>query len=141
MRTYSTAEYIETTNNIAYGLLNLSIKKSDKICIISSNRPEWSLVDMGINKIGAVNVGVYPNITREEYKYIINDCGAKMVFVGSKDIYTNIKGLDSEIDCLEYIFSFDEIDGVQNWTKIIEKGIAEPKNDTMKHIQGTIENI
>ena len=72
MREYSTNEYIETTNNIAYGLLNVGIQKNDKICIISSNRPEWSLVDMGINKIGAVNVGVYPNITRAEYKYIIN---------------------------------------------------------------------
>ena len=74
MREYSTMEYIETTNNISYGLLNMGIQKNDKICIISNNRPEWSLVDMGINKIGAINVGVYPNITREEYKYIINDC-------------------------------------------------------------------
>ena len=87
MRKYSTSEYIETTNNIGYGLLNLGVEKNDKICIISANRPEWSLVDMGINKIGAINVGIYPNITREEYKYIINDCGAKIVFVGSSDIY------------------------------------------------------
>ena len=54
MRTYSTTEYIETTNNIGYGLLNTGIQKNDKICIISANRPEWSLVDMGINKIGAI---------------------------------------------------------------------------------------
>ena len=70
MRKYSTTEYIDTTNNIGYGLLNIGVEKNDKICIISANRPEWSLVDMGINKIGAVNVGVYPNITRNEYKYI-----------------------------------------------------------------------
>ena len=51
IRKYSTSEYIQTTNNIAYGLLNMGIVKNDKICIISLNRPEWSLVDMGINKI------------------------------------------------------------------------------------------
>ena len=33
MRTYSTTEYIETTNNIGYGWLNTGIQKNDKICI------------------------------------------------------------------------------------------------------------
>ena len=140
MRKYSTTEYIETTNNIGYGLLNIGVKKNDKICIISSNRPEWSLVDMGINKIGAVNVGIYPNITRNEYKYIINDCGAKIVFVGSEDIYNNIKGLEDEIECLEYIFSFDEIDGVQNFLQLIEKGVINPQANEMKKIQNTIDD-
>ena len=40
LKTYSTEDYIETTNNIAYGLIEMGIKKNDKICIISSNRPE-----------------------------------------------------------------------------------------------------
>jgi len=138
MRTYSTTEYIETSNNIGYGLLNIGIQKNDKICIISLNRPEWSLVDMGINKIGAVNVGIYANITREEYKYIIHDCGAKIVFVGSKDIYDNIKGLESEIACLEHVFSFDQVEGVKNWLDVVEKGVVNPRHETMKKIQGEI---
>ena len=140
MRTYSTTEYIETSNNIGYGLLNLGIKKNDKICIISGNRPEWSLVDMGINKIGAVNAPIYPNITREEYKYIINDCGAKIVFVGSKDIYQIIKNLDQEVDCLEHIFSFDQIEGVKNWMEILESGMLNQMNEQMLEIQESIKD-
>ncbi|MAQ69974.1 MAG: long-chain fatty acid--CoA ligase [Flavobacteriales bacterium] len=140
MRKYSTTEYIETTNNIGFGLLNIGVQKNDKICIISANRPEWSLVDMGINKIGAVNVGIYPNITRNEYKYIINDCGAKIVFVGSEDIYKNIQGLENEIECLDHIFSFDEIEGVQNFLEVIEKGVLNPQYDKMKAIQSTIND-
>tara|TARA_A100001011_G_C14279565_1_gene830946 strand:+ start:73 stop:1854 length:1782 start_codon:yes stop_codon:yes gene_type:complete len=138
MRTYSTDEYIQTTNNIAYGLLNMGVTKNDKIGIISGNCPEWSLIDMGINKIGAINVGIYPNITRSEYKYIINDCGAKMIFVGSEEIYNNIKGLDAEIDCLKHIISFSKIENVTNWLEIIEKGVINPKLEQMKQIQDTI---
>ena len=138
MRKYSTSEYIHTTNNIAYGLLNMGVVKNDKICIISLNRPEWSLVDMGINKIGAVNVGIYANITREEYKYIINDCGAKIVFVGSKEIYQNIKGLDQELECLEHIIAFDDIEGVKNWLDVIEEGVINTREDTVKKIQSQI---
>ncbi|MBF25302.1 MAG: long-chain fatty acid--CoA ligase [Flavobacteriales bacterium] len=138
MRTYSSSEYIETTNNIGYGLLNLGINKNDKICIISLNRPEWSLIDMGINKIGAVNVGIYANITRAEYKYIINDCGAKIIFVGSNEIYNTIKGLDLEIECLEHIFSFDQIEGVNNWLDIVENGVINPQEEQMNKIQKQI---
>ena len=138
MRKYSTEEYIQTTDNIAYGLLSIGVQKNDKICIISSNRPEWSLVDMGINKIGAVNAPIYPNITREEYKYIINDSGAKIIFVGSEEIYNNIKGLDAELECLAHIFSFDEIEGVQNWLEIIEEGVLNPNEEKMHKIQSTI---
>ena len=140
MRTYSTTEYIETSNNIGYGLLKLGVNKNDKICIISGNRPEWSLVDMGINKIGAVNAPIYPNITREEYKYIINDCGAKIVFVGSKDIYQIIKNLDQEVDCLEHIFSFDQIEGVQNWMEILENGMLNQMQEEMSEIQKSIKD-
>ena len=139
MRKYSTSEYIETTNNIGFGLLNLGIRKNDKICIISSNCPEWSLVDMGINKIGAINAPIYPNITREEYKYIINDCGAKMIFVGSSEIYENVQGLDKEIECLEHIYSFNQIKGVKNWMDILESGILNPMNDKMQEIQASIK--
>ena len=138
IRKYSTSEYIQTTNNIGYGLLNIGIQKNDKICIISSNRPEWSLVDMGINKIGAINAPIYPNITREEYKYIINDCGAKIIFVGSVEIYNIVKGLDEEIECLEHIYSFDEIEGVKNWLSIVEEGVVNPRKEEMDSIQNKI---
>ena len=139
MKTYSSSEYIKITNNIAYGFINLGIKKNDKICIISSNRPEWSLVDMGINKIGAINAPIYPNITRSEYKYIIEDCGAKIIFVGSKEIYNRVKGLNEEIECLQEIYSFDQIENIKNWRDIIDMGIKEPQIDNLLSIQNSIK--
>ncbi len=139
MKTYSSSEYVEITNNIAYGFINLGIKKNDKICIISSNRPEWSLVDMGINKIGAINAPIYPNITRSEYKYIIEDCGAKIIFVGSKEIYNRVNGLNEEIECLQEIYSFDQIENIKNWRDIIQMGIKEPQIDTLLSIQNSIK--
>ncbi len=138
MRKYSSEECINTSNMIAYGLLNLGIRKNDKICIISHNRPEWSLVDMGINKIGAINAPIYPNITREEYKYIISDCGAKMIFIGSSEIYNQIKDLENEIECLKYIFCFDEMENVKHWSSLVQDGTINNQNKLMLDIQKTI---
>ena len=64
---YSCSEYIQTSDAIGSGLLNLGITKGDKVCIISSNRSEWSLCDMGINKIVDNNFG----LIRKIFSYII----------------------------------------------------------------------
>ena len=81
---YSIDQYIETANNISYGLLKLGIQKGDKIASISNSRPEWNFVDMGILQAGAVHVPVYPTISESDYKYILKHSDVKYVFVGSK---------------------------------------------------------
>jgi len=121
-RKYNAKEFRETTTNIAYGLLELGIDKGDIVSVISTNRSEWLLVDMGISKIGAVNAPVYPNITKDDYDYIINDCNAKIIFVGDKEIYDKIKDLPKTNSNIKAIYSFDDIEGVDSWTKLVELG-------------------
>jgi long-chain acyl-CoA synthetase len=131
-RTYSANEYVSITDAIGYGLLNLGINRGDKIAIVSANRPEWSLADMGINKIGAVNVPVYPNITTADYEYILNDAGVKILFVGSEEIFEKVHMLIDKVETLETIYAFDEIEGAKDWHEIIEDGIANPQASKMK---------
>lgn len=135
---YSCSEYIQTSDAIGSGLLNLGINKGDKLCIISSNRTEWSICDMGINKIGGINTPLYSNITRSDYKYIINDSEAKLIFVENKEIFKKIEGLENEIPTLKFIYSFEKIENVKNWEELIELGIAKPQNEQMTTIQESI---
>ena len=67
---YSTKDYIEKVNYISYGLMQLGIKKGDRIASISNNRPEWNFLDMAIQQLGAIHVSIYPTISESEYKYI-----------------------------------------------------------------------
>ncbi|MBP6935157.1 MAG: AMP-binding protein, partial [Paludibacteraceae bacterium] len=43
---YSIQEYAETTNYLSYGFMKIGIKPGDKVAIVSSNRPEWNMLDM-----------------------------------------------------------------------------------------------
>src|SRR5574344_2341661 len=52
---YSLDDYINQANYVSAGLLKLGVKKGDKIAIISSNRPEYNILDMGIMQIGAID--------------------------------------------------------------------------------------
>ena len=76
-RKFSIQEYVEITNNISYALIELGIKKDDKVGIVCNNRPEWNMLDMAIMQVGAITVPIYPTISKEDYNYIINDCGVK----------------------------------------------------------------
>jgi long-chain acyl-CoA synthetase len=131
-RTYSAEEFVKITDAVGYGLLNLGINRGDRIAIVSANRPEWTLADMGISKIGAINVPIYPNITTEDYEFILKDSGAKIMFVGSEEIFEKVHTLIDEVESLEAIYAFDEIENTQDWHEIIEDGLAHPKASKMK---------
>jgi len=61
---------IEKIKYIALGLAALGVKAGDRIAIISENRPEWSLTDLAILSLRAVNVrradSLYPGRFRRE---------------------------------------------------------------------------
>ena len=68
-RTFSTSEVSETVNKLSAGLLGLGIgggidltpEGRDKVAILSKNRPEWVIVDLAVQQIGAILTPVYPN--------------------------------------------------------------------------------
>jgi long-chain acyl-CoA synthetase len=134
-RTYSAKEYVSMTDNLAYGLLNLGMTRGDKISVVSTNRPEWSIADMGINKIGAINVPIYPNVTTTDYEYILNDAQVKILIVGSQEIFDKVHMLIDRVESLEAIYGFDEIENAKDWHDIIENGLGNPQASKMKAIQ------
>jgi long-chain acyl-CoA synthetase len=83
----STTDYIDKANAITKALLQMGIKKGDKIALItSSNRTEWHIMDIGILQTGAVTVPIYPTISAEDYEYIIKHSESTYVFISDKEI-------------------------------------------------------
>lgn len=124
---YSTQEVIDLGNKVSRGLLKLGIKKGDRIGVaVTQNRPEWTILDVGIQQIGAINVPVYATITTEDYTYIFNDSEAKFCFVGGGDLYEKVKAAQAQVPSLKEIYSFDKKDGQPFWETIFaEDGQAE----------------
>lgn len=119
---YSSAEYINNSNFISYGLLALGIKKGDKIATISNNRPEWNFVDMGMAQIGAIHVPVFTSLDKEGYKTILTHAEVKFLFVSDRSLANKLSPLVDEITTLEKFYSFDEISGIDNWKEVMELG-------------------
>lgn len=114
--------FVEKSKYFSLGLLQLGINKGDRIAIISNNRTEWHLTDLAAQQIGVVNVPIYPNITEEDYTYILNDCGAKAVFVSTQELLTSIENIKSSVPELKHVYTYDEIAGKSNYKEILALG-------------------
>jgi len=55
-------EYYSHARQLGLGLYSLGIRKGDRVSILSQNRLEWIISDMGIIGIGAVTIPIYPTV-------------------------------------------------------------------------------
>lgn len=122
---YSTAEVIAIANHVSLGLIHLGLEKNDKVAIISQNRPEWNFVDYGIQQVGAVSVPIYPTITEDDFKYILNDAEVKFIFVSTSELFKTITNAAQGIESIQKIFTFDEVEGAENWISVKQLGEKE----------------
>lgn len=72
-------EFDRHINRVANGFLKLGVRRSDKVCLLLSNRPEFLYAWFGLNKIGAVMVPVNTAFRGQELSYIIRHSEAALV--------------------------------------------------------------
>ena len=136
---YSIDDYIETADNISYALLKYGIEKGDKIATITTNRPEWNFLDMGIAQIGAVHVPIYPTISESDYEYILKHAEVKMVFVEGKELLRKIENILPSITSIKEVYTFKKIDIVKPLEDFIRLGKDNADPAKLEKIKNTIK--
>ncbi|MEP7079131.1 MAG: AMP-dependent synthetase/ligase [Ginsengibacter sp.] len=126
-REYKTEEASVIVNQLSCGLLGMGFNNKDntaegrdKVAVISKNRPEWVMLDLAVQQIGAVLTPVYPTIGDAELEYILNDAKVEIIFVNDQLLYNKVADLQPKLPLLKYIFSFEKIDGVRYWKEILK---------------------
>lgn len=119
---YSPKQYQDMSRNLAYALIELGIQPQDKIAIISSNRPEWNMLDMAIQQIGAIIVPIYPTISKEDYLFILNNCEAKMVILEGIAVMNKIEEIRTETPILKLIYTMSDRQKYPFFQQLLELG-------------------
>ena len=129
---YSTASVAATVDAVSAGLLSLGVsghgftpESSDKIAIMSSNRPEWVFTDLACQQIGAILVPLYPTTNPIEVEFILNDAAVGYVFVSNIELYEKVKSVASKVPSIKGIFTFDVIEGAVHWTSLTNAATPE----------------
>ena len=122
-----TTTFIEKALLVSRGLIAFGISAGDKIAVASTNRVEWNILDIAVQQVGAILVPLYPNISVNDYRFILNDSSTRICVVGNKELWDKISSIRKDVPSLEHLFVFDEIDGCSHWSEISEKAqITDP---------------
>ncbi len=100
----------DATESLALGLIKLGIKPQEKVCILSENRNEWYVSDIGIQSTGAVTVPIYATNTPDQVAYIVNNSDAVDIIISTDKQYAKVKAEKKNMPNLRHIISFDKLD-------------------------------
>ncbi len=142
--TYSTEQVSVIVNNLSAGLHKLGVSAndmtpegSDKIAIISNNRPEWVFTDLACQQLGAILVPVYPTTNPLELVFIMNDAAVKYIFVSNEELLKKVLSVKDQIPSLKHIYVFDKIEGASHWSEVTN--LADTASlDAVAHIKAAV---
>jgi len=131
-KTYSTKEVAGIVNNLSAGLLSMGIGPNDmtvegrdKVAILCKNRPEWIMVDLAVQQIGALLTPIYPTINVNELEFVLNDAQVKVVFVNDEDSFHKIVSIKSRVPSIREIFTFEHVVNARHWKEVIAQSTPE----------------
>jgi long-chain acyl-CoA synthetase len=101
-------EFLARVRAVALGLAELGIRAGDRVALLSENRPDWSIVDLAILSLGAVNVPIYTTQAVEQVQFILEDSGARLLFVSGRRVFKHARPGIEAATGLERIVFFDE---------------------------------
>ncbi|MCL2597120.1 MAG: long-chain fatty acid--CoA ligase [Paludibacter sp.] len=135
----SIGQYVERTNLLSCAMMALGIERGDRVAIISSNRPEWNILDFAVMQIGAISVPVYPTISIEDYEHILNHAQIKMLFFDSKVIWQRIEKFLPNVNSLTEIYTIGDLPtGHKTLAELEEFGKQNTDFQKLKQIKDSI---
>lgn len=76
--------FYELAAAAAGGLRQLGIARGDRIAILGPTRSKWSVCDFAGQLLGAVPLGIYPQQTVEQIRYLLEHSEARAVIIGDE---------------------------------------------------------
>lgn len=101
------SELQNRVENIAGGLLSMGLDKGQRVAIMSPNSPYWTQADVATICCGGVLVTIYPTLSLNEVKYIVNDSESRYLYAGNEQILDQVLSGFDDMPTLEKIILLD----------------------------------
>ena len=75
---------------LAASLKRIGLQPGDRVCLVSENRPEWLIADLGIMAAGCITVPTYTTNTVRDHSHILENSGARAVIVSNQRLSKNV---------------------------------------------------
>jgi long-chain acyl-CoA synthetase len=118
------AELGAAAREIAGGLIALGVRPGDRVAILGSTRPEWTLADCGALCAGATVVPVYHTNSPEECQYVLAHSAARVLICEDASQLAKVASVREQLPALEHVFTMLTADGARSLSEL--RAIGEP---------------
>ncbi len=113
--TISWAETARRVAGLAKNLKAMGLKKGDRVMLVSENRPEWCIADLGIMAAGCITVPTYVTNLERDHQHILDNSQSRAVIVSTAKLAQNLMpAVIRSSDC-EFVIGMEPL-------KVAQKG-------------------
>src|ERR1700676_3741198 len=109
----SSSEIYRNVVGVAPPSESWGIGQGDRVAILSENRPEWTIADFAALALGAVTVPIYSTQTAEQTAYILNNSGARVIAVSTKNQLEKVLAIQQQTPVERIIVMDNVMDAVE----------------------------
>jgi long-chain acyl-CoA synthetase len=119
-----TQEFGDSVKYLALGLKSLGFEAGQKLCLLSENRPAWTMTDFATLCAGGLTVPIYTTLVPEQIRYIIDDSDATVVVVSNADHWKKVEPLRPGLTKVRQYITFADVApaGVLTLKEVMDKG-------------------
>lgn len=120
VRDYSWAQAVGEARRMAAYLKAKGWEPGTRVGILSKNCAWWIMSDLAIWMAGYVSVPLYPTLTAESVRQVLEHSEAKACFIGKLDDWPQMKpGMPDSVHCISYPAS--PLNDYATWDDIVSK--------------------
>ncbi|HPW18673.1 MAG TPA: long-chain fatty acid--CoA ligase [Candidatus Aminicenantes bacterium] len=122
----SAREFGDGVKHLALGLRALGFEPGQKLCLLSENRPDWTMTDFATLCAGGLTVPIYTTLVPEQVRYIVDDSDATVVVVSDAAQWKKVEPLRKGLAKVRHYITFagEAPAGALTLREVQEKGRA-----------------
>ena len=121
-RSVTYRQFYEQVCFAAAGLMELGVKRGDRVGLIADNRQEWMVADFAVLSAGAADVPRGCDVTVGELTFILSLTACEIVFAENQKQVLKILSCKEQLPALKTLISFDPVDG-ETETAAVSAGV------------------
>ncbi len=92
------------------GLYSIGVRPGKHLGLLSENRPEWTIADLGILNCACADVPIYATQAPKQVSYILNDARVEVLFISTAQQFARVKTALDDVPSLTKIITFDHFE-------------------------------
>lgn len=125
----SWAQYDQRSRWFGLGLLQLGLQPGHKLAVLSENREEWVLAQMGTAMVGGITAGVYPTSPAHEVEYLLALSEAPLILCEDQEQLDKVLEVRARLPDLRTLIVIDtrglrryDRSGIVDFAQVLDSG-------------------